>query len=370
MLSRTSQNAGLACAVYASSSTVVTLLNKIVFSHAGFHAPWTTLAIQNLLSVALISLGNVLGLTSAGRLSRRLSRDMAFPVVAFVLFIYSNAQSMRYISVPVLTVWKSVAPMAVALFERAYFGERFPRGVYLSMALIVCSALVTAVNDLEFSLVGYAWAAVNVLANVAYLASLRICLTTPKVSALDKTFHSNLLSLLPMVSFALLEEYDHVLRDFETTSVFFRSVFFLSGLLTTAVCTSSFWTISLTNGTTLSFVGGLNKVPMILISLLIFQTQMSAAGWAGVALGVVAGLVFMQAKAGASAAVIGEDTLKIRAETEIGRGESLSGGRDAEIGEAKVGLDEKAGHLDASGSLEWVLAMTRRRFGWGGTREG
>lgn len=291
----------LACISYAVSSTLITLLNKVVFSHSRFHYPWTTLAVQNILSVVLISAGHIVGMTQSGRYSRKLGRDMSVPILCFVLFIFTNAQSMRHINIPVLTVWKSLGPMFVTLFERFYFGDRFSVEVYLAMGLIVLSALVTAINDLEYSAVGYFWAAANVFANVAYLASLRIYLRSPNVSALDKTFHSNLLSLIPIFILAFLsDETQYVVRDFQTTSHLFKFVFVVSGFLTTAVCATAFWTISLTNGSTLSFIGGMNKVPMILISLLVFETHMSWAGWAGVGLGILAGWVFMRAKSVAS----------------------------------------------------------------------
>jgi GDP-mannose transporter len=287
----------LACVSYAVSSTLITLLNKIVFSHSRFHYPWTTLAVQNTLSVSLIALGNLLGLTPAGRYTPKLARDMSIPIVCFVAFIFTNAQSMRYINIPVLTVWKSLGPMFVTIFERFYFGDAFQSRVYLAMALITLSAFVTAINDLEYSVVGYLWAAANVFANVAYLASLRIYLRSPHISALDKTFHSNLLSLIPICTMVYLsDETQHVTRDFQTTSFLFKAIFVLSGFITTAVCATAFWTISLTNGSTLSFIGGLNKIPMILISLLMFDTEMTLAGWFGVALGVLAGMVFMRAK--------------------------------------------------------------------------
>lgn len=194
-------------------------------------------------------------------------------------------------------MWKSVAPMAVALFEHLYLGDRFSRGVYLSMAFIAFSALLTAVNDLKYSLVAYAWALGKVVANVAYLASLVFNSIRPRSRRLTRLFIPILLSLILMVAFASVAESSHVVRDFATTSALFRCVFSFSGLLTTAVCTSAFWTLSVTKGSMLSFVGGLNKVPMILIALLMFEIQMNVSGWAGVGLGVIVGLVFIQAKA-------------------------------------------------------------------------
>lgn len=276
---------------------MVTLMNKLVFSHAHFNYPWFTLAVQNLISVLVISVARLLGYTTAGSISPTLSRSMPLPIFFFVLFIFTNAQSMRFLNIPVLTVWKSLGPMFVTLFERLYFADRFSTHVYLAMVLILLSAFVTAINDLEYSPVGYIWAACNVLANVAYLASIRIYLRDASISPLEKTFHSNLLSIIPILPMSFLAgEIPNVITALSARSPWFKLAYFLSGLLTTAVCASAFWTITVTNASTLSFIGGFNKVPIILLSLLLFDMRVSAAGWAGVSLGVVAGIIFIRAK--------------------------------------------------------------------------
>lgn len=305
---RLSAAAARACVCYAVTSAAVTLMNKVVFSHAHFHFPWFTLAFQNLISVCLITLARLLGFTSSGRLSVRLTRSMPLPILFFVLFIFTNAQSLRYVNIPILTVWKSLGPMFVTLFERLYFRDRFETPVYLSMLLIVLSAFVTAINDLEYSPVGYFWAALNVLANVAYLASLRIFLNDPALSALDKTFHSNLLSVIPILPMALASrEFPHVFHALAQRSLGFKLAYVASGFLTTAVCASAFCTISLTNGSTLSFIGGFNKVPIILFSLFLFDMHISVAGWAGVSLGVLAGIVFIKAKTATKYKALADD---------------------------------------------------------------
>lgn len=176
------------------------------------------------------------------------------------------------------------------------------------MLLIVLSAFVTAINDLEYSTVGYVWAALNVLANVAYLASLRIFLSDTQLSPLDKTFHSNLLSIIPILPISLLfGEVPNVVTALRQRSPAFQLAYIGSGFLTTGVCASAFWTISLTNGSTLSFIGGFNKVPIILLSLFLFDMRISIAGWIGVTLGVVAGIVFMKAKSFSKSVILEKD---------------------------------------------------------------
>lgn len=286
-----------ACLSYALASASVTIMNKIVFSHAHFYYPWFTLAAQNLISVATISIASCAGLTRSGKLSAPLTRKMPLPIIFFVFFIFTNAQSLRYVNLPILTVWKSFGPMFVTLFERFYFGDTFSPSVYFSMLLIVLSAFVTAINDLEYSPIGYFWAFLNVISNVAYLASLRIYLQDPSISSLDKTFHSNLLSIIPIIPMSLMSgEFPGVISALSARSLMFKITFVSSGFLTTAVCASAFWTISVTNGSTLSFIGGFNKVPIILLSLFLFDMRISTEGWIGVTLGVVAGILFVSAK--------------------------------------------------------------------------
>lgn len=294
---QTNSHAVQACAAYAAASASVTIMNKIVFSHAHFHYPWFTLAVQNLISVATISLARYFGLTRCGTLSSSLARTMLWPIIFFVIFIFTNAQSLRYVNLPILTVWKSLGPMFVTLFERFYFRDSFSASVYVAMLLIMLSAFVTAIHDLEYSPIGYFWALLNVFSNVAYLASLRIFLQDPNVSSLDKTFHSNLLSIIPIIPLALVSnEFPTVFNAFAARSLWFKFAFLLSGFLTTAVCASAFWTISVSNASTLSFIGGFNKVPIILLSLFLFDMRISLEGWIGVSLGVVAGILFVFAK--------------------------------------------------------------------------
>lgn len=286
-----------ACLAYAASSAAVMLMNKVVFSHASFNYPWSTLAFQNTISCATILAARAARLTSHRLYIRPLARAMPVPIAAFVAFIFTNAQSLRYVNIPVLTVWKSLGPMFVTLSEAFFFGDAFPSAVYLSMGLIVLSALVTAINDLEYSPVGYCWAAANVAANVLYLGSLRAYLRDTRAGPLEKTFHSNLLSLLAIVPLAIANgEFPGVFRALAVRGPWFQAAFVLSGCLTTAVCASAFWTIAVTNGSTLSFIGGFNKAPIILLSLLMFDVRVSRAGWLGVGLGFVAGVVFIRAK--------------------------------------------------------------------------
>lgn len=69
-----------------------------------------------------------------------------------------------------------------------------------------------------------------------------------------------------------------------------------SALLAFGISFASLWFLSTTTPTTYSLVGSLNKVPVAVIGLLAFSVAWSAPNLASIAVGLVAGVVFAQAK--------------------------------------------------------------------------
>ena len=281
---------------YAVSSTCLTLVNKYVFSRRQFHFPWFTLAIQNLISVFLILFLSFTPFLPKLHWRRKLTKELRVPITFFVLFIFSNAQALRYMNLPVLTVFKSLGPMGITLFERLFFKDKFSIQVYCSMFLIILSTFITAIYDLEYTTLGYFWALTNVAANIGYLASLRYYVSN-KFTSLEKTFHSNLLALIPIIPISIAtKEFPQVIYAVQQVTGGFVAAFSCSGVLTLGICASAFWCITCSNGSTLSFIGGFNKVPIVVLGAILFETKTSVPGWIGVVLGLVAGLLFIKSK--------------------------------------------------------------------------
>lgn len=300
-------NAVLACVSYASCSTALTLANKAIFSEADLNYPWTLLAIQSVVSA--VALAAYYGARDRRwPVSRALLAELARPCAVFTAYIFTNARALRYISLPLLSVVKSLAPMGIAVAERALYGERLSAGTLLAMALILLSNAVTVASDVEFNAWGYIWAAANALFNVLYVVALRYYVTN-KHSAGEKTLHNNVLISAIIVPTALAAgEGPGFLREFADTSARFRALFALSCALAVAIGASVFWVLRATSGSTLSFVGGANKVAVVILGALLFEARISAAGWVGVALGVAASIAFSVSKARAARAHVKADS--------------------------------------------------------------
>lgn len=189
---------------WAVQSVALTLANKAVFSNALFDFPWLCLGIQSATVVFALTLLACLR-RATPRISLLVVSEMFIPAILFLLYQYSYARALRFISLPAYTVVKSLAPLVVTTLEAAIFREPLPAGVYAAMAISLVANVLTfdsAISDNVVSLRGYAWAMFHVLAHVFYVLSLRSCTVTYR--ATDKAYLANLMSLPFILPMALL----------------------------------------------------------------------------------------------------------------------------------------------------------------------
>lgn len=104
---------------------------------------------------------------------RRLIRELLCPTMFLSIFLVSNAYALRYMSLPILTIFKSCAPLGITVFELVYCGDSVSPMLVSSLTLMILSNVVTMSNDVEASGPGYVFASFSVLANILYVFTLR-----------------------------------------------------------------------------------------------------------------------------------------------------------------------------------------------------
>lgn len=282
---------------FMACSTAITLANKHLFSQDALPYPWALLCVQSALVVSMLSLYQL----ARGHppLRPRLLREMLAPCVLFTGYVFSSAAALRRVSLPALSVIKALAPPAIALAERVLFGDALPPAAAGAMVLVVCANAATAVTDLDASRVGYAWAVAHVAVNVAYVLSLRVCLSDCFTPA-EKTSHANFLALAFMGPAAVGSgEVRPFFSALQVAPWHVQAVCLFSGVLCAGIGASIFWVVQTTSGTTLSFVGACNKFVIVVLGGILFKTNITPLGWVSVFIGVLAGVIFVVAKASA-----------------------------------------------------------------------
>ncbi|XP_058185978.1 GDP-mannose transporter GONST1 isoform X1 [Rhododendron vialii] len=289
---------------YCISSCSMILVNKYVLSSYDFNAGISLMLYQNLVSVVIVSLLSVFGLITTEPLTWRLIK-VWFPVnVIFVGMLVTSMFSLKYINVAMVTVLKNVTNVITAVGEMYLFSKHHDNRVWAALFLMIISAVSGGITDLSFHAVGYAWQITNCFLTASYSLTLRRVMDTAKqvtrsgnLSEFSMVLLNNTLSLpLGVILIFIFNEVDYLSRTPLLRMPTFWLVMTLSGFLGLAISFTSMWFLHQTGATTYSLVGSLNKIPLSVAGIFLFNVPTSLENSASILFGLVAGVFFARAK--------------------------------------------------------------------------
>lgn len=291
---------------FCATSASMTLLNKAALSAFHFTAPTSLLCFQCTLTLLLVGVSYLLGFGRPPALSLRLLR-LWLPVnVLFVGMVWSSFYALRGIGVAMVTVLKNLTNFLVIFGDLYFFGKRYSTGVWVTLFLMLASALAAAATDLAFDGPSYAWQMANNVFTAAYSLWLRgvisqMSIITHKQGGTDElgmVVYNNLLSI-PMI-LALVFATGEAGRLWKEPALLhpsFQAAAVVSALLSFLISIASMWFLSCTTATMFSLVGSLNKIPLAVLGMMLFKAPTSTNNVISVLIGLAAGVVFAHAKA-------------------------------------------------------------------------
>ncbi|GJM97115.1 hypothetical protein PR202_ga14017 [Eleusine coracana subsp. coracana] len=154
----------------------------------------------------------------------------------------------------------------------------------------IVSAVCGGITDLSFHLIGYTWQILNCFLTAGYSLTLRRLMDTAKQSTKSGSLNevsmvllNNALSIpFAIVLIVIFNEWEYVIKR--------------SGLLGLAISFSSVWFLHQTGPTTYSLVGSLNKIPISVAGILLFDVPVSVENLCSIGFGLFAGIFFAKAK--------------------------------------------------------------------------
>eukprot|EP00850_Spirogloea_muscicola_P014477 SM000104S09347 [mRNA] locus=s104:256169:264320:+ [translate_table: standard] len=295
---RRQERAVAAGAAYCTASCCMILLNKLVLSGFQWEAQVSLMLYQNIVTVVLVSGLGKAGFVDLEPLSWQLLRAWLPVNLIFVGMLITSFYSLKYMQVAMVTILKNTTNIMTAVGEMYLFNKRHSTQVWLSLSLMIVSALFGGITDLSFHPVGYGWQLLNCLFTAAYALTLRRVMDTAKVTTKSGTLGemsmvllNNSLSL-PLGAALMLAfgEVQYVYQSPLTKQGAFWFATTLSGLLGLFISFSSMWFLHQTSPTTYSLVGSLNKIPLSIAGILLFQAPTSTANLASIFFGLFAGV--------------------------------------------------------------------------------
>lgn len=289
---------------YCFASCSMILVNKVVLSSYNFNAGISLMVYQNFIAVVIVSILVRFGVVTTEPLTWKLIKVWLPVNIIFVGMLITSMFSLKYINVAMVTVLKNVTNVITAVGEMYLFSKRHDKRVWASLFLMIISAISGGITDLSFNAIGYTWQILNCFLTASYSLTLRRVMDTAKqvtrsgnLNEFSMVLLNNTLSLpLGLALIFIVNEVDYLYQTPLLRSPAFWFVITMSGFLGLAISFTSMWFLHQTGATTYSLVGSLNKIPISVTGVVLFNVPTTLQNSASIFFGLLAGVFFARAK--------------------------------------------------------------------------
>ncbi|KAL1304866.1 hypothetical protein AAFC00_003790 [Neodothiora populina] len=306
--------AGIAILSYCGSSILMTVMNKYVLSGHSFNMNFFFLCVQSSVCIITISTLKAMGIINFRDFKTDEAKKWLPVTVLLVGMIYTSTKALRFLSIPVYTIFKNLAIICIAYGEKLVFGNAVTSMALFSFGLMVLSSVIAAYGDIQHALethanagahiatlnAGYLWMFANCFCNAAFVLAMRKRIKITGFKGYDTTFYNELLAIpILLCSSILTEDWSsaNVTRNFPPDSRnYLLGAMVLTGLCAVFISYTSAWCVRVTSSTTYSMVGALNKLPLAISGLVFFDAPVTFPSVSAIFVGFVSGLVYALAK--------------------------------------------------------------------------
>ncbi|GLT81692.1 hypothetical protein SLE2022_001280 [Rubroshorea leprosula] len=289
---------------YCFSSCTMILLNKVVLSSYNFNAGISLMFYQNLIACLVVAILSLCRAVSVERLNWKLTKVWIPVNVIFVGMLVSSMYSLKFINIAMVTILKNVTNIITAVGEWYIFRKRQNQKVWIAMLMMMISAFSGGITDLQFNPMRYTWQIMNCVLTAMYSLTLRLVMDRAKqltrsgsLNEISMVLLNNLLSLpFAMLLIFIFDEWKYVINAEVIQLPMFWVAATASGLLGLAISFTSMWFLHQTGPTTYSLVGSLNKIPISVAGVVLFNVPLSLPNMFSITFGLFAGIFFARAK--------------------------------------------------------------------------
>lgn len=273
----------------------ITILNKTVFQFLDFEYPMALTAMHMLCS----GIGSwvscyILKVYEPAKLDMKREGQMfAFSLLFTANIIFGNV-SLRYVSVPFNQVMRATVPGATMLLSWMFLQQTFSLERKLSMVLVSMGVVTACYGDLDFTWFGF-W-----ITNVAVaMAALKVVVSSwfltgdLKLHPIDLLNRMSWLALVQSLFFAYqYGEIDEIRERWDAFGASDWMTIWATGVISFFLNISSFYVNQVTSALTLTVVGNVKQVAVIVLSVFIFNNPITLVNSIGVFIVILGGAYY------------------------------------------------------------------------------
>jgi len=285
--------AAMSITVYSTCSVSMILLNKLVMSSYGIDFPMGLLFMQNAGALGLVAAAKAAGLCHYPDFDMRVVKKWLPLTVLFVAMLFTSMKSLSTMSVAVQTILKNLATVLTALGDSYMFDRKLSPGMFGAFGLMFAGAYMGSATDKWVTAWGLFWTFANVFFTVSYVLYMKTLLgnVSSEIGRYGPVFYNNLLSLpfLLIPSFPVLPD---MMTAIAAASFKAHLCLVLMTVVGSGMTFATFWCMKVTSPTTYSVTGSLNKIPLAVLGIFIFNHWPTPVGILGILLALSGGMVY------------------------------------------------------------------------------
>lgn len=283
----------LSIATYSFSSVSMIILNKLLMDTFNLPYPISLLLFQNFGAFTLVSVAKHLKLLHYPDTSLQIIKRWLPLTLLFVAMLFSSMKSLQFMSVSAQTITKNLALIVTAYGDKYLFGKRITPSMVISFVLMVLGSYMGTAGDPWVTNAGVLWTAVNIAVTVLYTLYMKKLMgdVSKIVGPYGPIYYNNMLSL-PIFLVCGFTEFPSFFGALLHTSTMGKLFFFVMTVISSFMTFGVFWCMHETSPTTFSVVGALNKVPVTLLGMIVFQQFPSIIGYAGIVVALLGGFLY------------------------------------------------------------------------------
>mmetsp|Transcript_9885 Transcript_9885/g.24204 ORF Transcript_9885/g.24204 Transcript_9885/m.24204 type:complete len:487 (-) Transcript_9885:2-1462(-) len=287
----------LPCVSYASSSMYMTLAQKYVLT-SGMGVKSIFLFYQNLAALVMF-IPSSLGMLKRFNIEpyafwdTRLALEVLPLGLTYSLMLYSSNLALASLSVPMVSVLKNLGPIFITLLESYTDQRRISPNLWLSMLMLFMGSFVAGFYDLKYDFYGYLAMFLNVATNVIHVNVTKRIQKRGIVKNYVALHYQSIFFMLLLFPSMIRQDFFSVINKLVREEPWDVQFAFLStGVNGIVIALCSMWCIEATSGSTYSMVGALNKIPLAILGIFIFNDPLNLLNLSGVFLGLAGGILF------------------------------------------------------------------------------